>query len=48
MQILDIKNYTLEDLEKLLRSNSDYIGGMRLIALIQIKIRNVIKEINFL
>jgi transposase len=37
MQRLSIPNYTVEDLESLLGSNPDYIVGMRLMALIQIK-----------
>jgi len=37
MQKLSIPNYTVESLEKLLNSNSDYVVGMRLMALIQIK-----------
>ena len=37
MQKLMIPNYSIEDLENLLYSNSDYIIGMRLAALIQIK-----------
>jgi transposase len=37
MQRLSIPNYTVEDIEGLLESNPDYIIGMRLMALIQIK-----------
>jgi transposase len=37
MQRLIIPNYTIEELEVLLHSNSDYVVGMRLMALIQIK-----------
>ena len=37
MQRLSIPDYTIEELEKLLYSNSDYIIGMRIMALIQIK-----------
>lgn len=37
MQKLSIPNYEISDLESLLNSNSDYIVGMRLMALIQIK-----------
>jgi transposase len=37
MQKLSIPNYSVEDLEKLLNSNTDYVIGMRLAALIQIK-----------
>ena len=37
MQKLTIPKYSIEDLENLLYSNSDYIIGMRLAALIQIK-----------
>lgn len=37
MQKLSIPNYTTEDLENLLNTNPDYIVGMRLMALIQIK-----------
>ncbi|MFC2087125.1 transposase [Bacteroidota bacterium] len=37
MQKLTIPNYSIEEMEALLNSNPDYIVGMRLIALIQIK-----------
>lgn len=37
MQKLKITNYTIEDLENLLKSNPDYLIGVRLMALIQIK-----------
>lgn len=37
MQKLTIPNYSVEDLENLLYSNSSYVIGMRLAALIQIK-----------
>jgi len=37
MQRLIIPNYTIEELEVLLHSNSDYVVGMRLMALIQVK-----------
>ncbi|MFC2137916.1 transposase, partial [Bacteroidota bacterium] len=37
MQKLTIPNHSIKDLENLLYSNSDYIIGMRLAALIQIK-----------
>lgn len=37
MQKLSIPNYSIEELEDLLNSNSDYVIGMRLAALIQIK-----------
>lgn len=37
MQKLSIPGYTIEDLESLLNTNPDYIVGMRLMALIQIK-----------
>jgi transposase len=37
MQKLTIPCYTVDELEKLLYSNSDYVVGMRLMALIQIK-----------
>lgn len=37
MKRLNIPNYSLADLENLLNSNQDYIVGMRLMALIQIK-----------
>lgn len=37
MQKLSIPKYSIEELENLLYSNSDYIIGMRLAALIQIK-----------
>ena len=37
MRRLSIPNHTVEDIEALLSSNPDYIVGMRLMALIQIK-----------
>jgi len=37
MQKLSIPNHTVADLERLLNTNPDYIVGMRLMALIQIK-----------
>ena len=37
MQKLSIPGHTVEDLENLLNSNPDYIVGMRLMALIQVK-----------
>lgn len=37
MQKLSIPNFTIDELERLLNSNSDYLIGMRLMALIQIK-----------